>query len=281
MNGNVNIRFYYDQADADTLYAVADRWRDDNAAGTSFVSGLRWFAMNSGTFDPGTADLTDEGIANSTEWFPTTGTEDGFAYAKFSTSTLTGGGLAFSVGTNSVILPVELLTFNAYVIDGDKVSLTWATASEVNNDYFMIERSGDMQHWSDLKQIDGAGNSNVTLYYDHIDRAPLKGRSFYRLRQVDFDGTADHSEVREVMLEDLNSGQIAVYPNPSSGTVYVQIPFEQASYMFVRNALGQAIRTIPTQGNEVIQIDHLPAGVYFLSFGSATESALKFVITAH
>ncbi len=140
LNGNLNVKFFYDQADADTLVDVAQRWNADYANSTGFVSGLRWFAVDSGTFDPGSADLTDEGIANATQLFPTaTGTEDGFNFAQFSLSSFTGGGLGYSVGTNSVILPVELLTFDAEVVSNDLVKLEWSTASEVNNDFFSIE----------------------------------------------------------------------------------------------------------------------------------------------
>ncbi|MEQ9187248.1 MAG: T9SS type A sorting domain-containing protein [Cryomorphaceae bacterium] len=282
LNGNVNIRFYYDQVDADTLLAVAQRWNATNAGGTSFVSGLRWFSMNSGTFDPGSADLTDEGIANSTEWFPTsTGTEDGYNFAQFSSSSLTGGGLAYSVGTNSVILPVELLNFNAYVISEDEVRLSWATASEIDNDYFMVERSSDLDHWVDIQRVEGAGNSSMVLFYDQLDTNPLNGRSFYRLRQVDYNGTIDHSESREVVINDMldADGAFLLYPNPSSGSVFIQINSDAALQLSIRNTLGQEVRSLNAPGNGVIEVKGLASGVYFISAGSEHSINLKFVIT--
>ncbi len=84
LNGNVNIRFYFDPDDSDTLQAVAERWNDQNAGSTSFVSGRRWFMMNSGTFDHSTGDLTATGITNSQELFPASqSTEDGIDYVQF------------------------------------------------------------------------------------------------------------------------------------------------------------------------------------------------------
>lgn len=281
LNGNVNIRFYYDQADADTMLAVAQRWNATNAGGTNFVSGLRWFAMNSGTFDPGTTDLTDEGIANSTEWFPTaTGTEDGFNFAQFSASSFTGGGLAYSVGTNSVILPVELLDFDAHAISQNEVNVTWSTASEINNDHFMVERSSDMSHWDDIRKVAGAGNSAITLYYEYLDQAPLMGRSFYRLRQVDYNGTTSHSEAREVLINDVRviDGLFEVYPNPSFGSVFIRVNSAGVQMLKVRNAIGQEVRSLQSSGNEIVEVSGLAPGVYFLTARGSEPISLKFVI---
>jgi hypothetical protein len=97
--------------------------------------------MNTGTFDPASGDLTTLGIAASQQLFPaTTDTEDGVTYVQFNgIDTLTGGTQAYSIGINSVILPVELIDFDAQLYNG-VVECAWITATEINSDYFEVER---------------------------------------------------------------------------------------------------------------------------------------------
>lgn len=89
-------------------------------------------------------------------------------------------------------LPVELLSFNAEK-KGSEAYLTWSTASEINNNFFEVERSIDALNYSSVLVRQGAGNSNQILNYDGYDYYPLQGISYYRLKQVDFDGTSDYS----------------------------------------------------------------------------------------
>jgi hypothetical protein len=93
-----------------------------------------------------------------------------------------------------VSLPVELLYFTADKNDG-LVKLNWVTASEINNDYFVVERSQDGISFYAIAAVDGAGNSNSFNYYSAIDYYPLEGVSYYRLQQFDFDGASSYSEI--------------------------------------------------------------------------------------
>src|SRR5690554_3697278 len=87
-------------------------------------------------------------------------------------------------------LPIELITFDAYKKDRE-VELIWKTASELNNDYFTIERSADGFVWENLQTIQGAGNSTQVLDYAWTDLSPYAGISYYRLKQTDYDGTTE------------------------------------------------------------------------------------------
>lgn len=241
LNGPINVCLFYEQVDEDTLVATAQDWNQANAGGTSFVSGLRWFRVNSGTFDPNSADLQPAGVQNATQLFPTnTGSEEGFRFAEFSTSTLTGGGLGFTVGENSVILPVELISFDAVPVHNEQVLTHWETASEVNNDYFLVERSADLNEWSVMHKEKGAGTSNTYRYYEWLDARPLFGHSYYRLRQIDFDGSTSISDLRDVYLAagaaDVRS--LFVYPNPYTGAVFIQVDADVDVTLQVRNSLG-------------------------------------------
>jgi len=99
---------------------------------------------------------------------------------------------SFMSGT--IALPIKLSHFNARLTEG-RVELDWATASEINNDFFTIERSEDGKNFNPVTTVQGAGNSTVMNYYESIDREPLGGVSFYRLKQTDFDGKYTYSQV--------------------------------------------------------------------------------------
>jgi hypothetical protein len=94
----------------------------------------------------------------------------------------------------SIQLPVELIGFSASQND-DLVKLTWTTATETNNEKFEIERSKDIQEWEKIGSIDGAGFSNIYLLYSFHDLYPIKGPSYYRLKQIDYDGGYEYSDI--------------------------------------------------------------------------------------
>src|SRR5690606_7492371 len=86
-------------------------------------------------------------------------------------------------------LPITLTTFTARQLEATKVTLDWTTASEENNDYFAIEYSADGRHFDELGMVRGAGSTTTSQHYSFIHHHPVAGSNYYRLRQVDFDGT--------------------------------------------------------------------------------------------
>ncbi len=116
-------------------------------------------------------------------------------------------------------LPISLLEFNGKFNNGI-VDLYWNTASEINNDYFTIERSKNGYDFSKISNVKGAGNSNTTLNYTAIDNSPFKGVSYYRLKQTDFDGGYSYSKT--ITITNTNQS-ITIHPNPTKdGLVFVQ-----------------------------------------------------------
>ena len=98
-------------------------------------------------------------------------------------------------GTN-IFLPIELLSFNAATCVYDKeVCLDWTTATEINNDYFTVERSADAVNYTEAVSLNGAGTSNQTHYYTAIDNKPFNGINYYRLKQTDFDKNSKYSPI--------------------------------------------------------------------------------------
>jgi hypothetical protein len=101
------------------------------------------------------------------------------------------------------------------------VHLTWATATEVNNDHFVIERSQDGMLFESIGSIPGNGNSNTILGYSFIDANPLAGKSYYRLAQYDYNGKSEVSEVKSVDF--LTQNAVTVSPNPFEGTTRLSV----------------------------------------------------------
>jgi hypothetical protein len=108
---------------------------------------------------------------------------------------------------NSNVLPITLLSFQAEAKE-QQVMTNWITATEINNDFFTIERSKDGSFWDKVGDVDGAGDSHTELSYSFIDQRPYTGVSYYRLRQTDFDGTSTLSEPQAV--EVLSNGDFAL-----------------------------------------------------------------------
>lgn len=99
-------------------------------------------------------------------------------------------------GGGATPLPVELMYFRAESLN--EIKLTWATSSEINNDYFSIERSEDGSHFYEIGQISGNGNTNEVVEYEFTDRFVFAPVAYYRLRQVDYDGRYEYFDVQRV-----------------------------------------------------------------------------------
>ena len=162
-------------------------------------------------------------------------------------------------------LPVSLLSFDA-IRDGENVKITWATATEINNDYFTVEKSRDAINFERVEIVGGAGNSNQILHYSCNDNNPLPGISYYRLKQTDFDGKFSYSKIVAVVFGDSYSTN--VYPNPFSASLYIELdeaPLPNNNTVFkIYNLLGTQIMNMPLKNQSAtIEVDDIPAGAYY------------------
>jgi hypothetical protein len=98
------------------------------------------------------------------------------------------------------VLPITLVSFTAKEVSKG-CQLNWVTASEINNEYFLVEKSVDGKNFSEAGKVSGAGNSTSTLYYSLLDEYPYSGVSYYRLKQVDYDGTFAYSDVVAISMD--------------------------------------------------------------------------------
>lgn len=195
--------------------------------------------------------------------------------------TFTGG----PYNSSSYPLPVELSTFVASVI-GNKVSLRWSTASELNNYGFEIQRSiknsassGD-ENWKTIGFVKGSGNSTILSNYSFVDQNPSIGKNFYRLKQIDFTGDFEYSNVIEVEFNNLNLSDFTLnqnYPNPFNPSTKITYysPVSEYQTLKVYDFLGREIVTLVDEFRD--------AGYYEESFdisklkdGSSISSGIYF-----
>jgi hypothetical protein len=167
----------------------------------------------------------------------------------------------------SVILPVSLISFTARV-SGSTVILDWITASEANNAHFVIERSTDQKNWKKVGSIMGKGNSKEKNDYILIDEEPYRGRSFYRLIQVDADGKKQVSSVTMVYLTDIHD-QWPVYPNPvhAGHNLKIKAGNEGISNILITDVTGRTIyEDKQSYRNEVVEIpfNNQTDGIYYV-----------------
>lgn len=128
----------------------------------------------------------------------------------------------FAMGTDSgdpsSSLPVELIYFEGSANNDTQVILGWATASELNNDYFEIQKSMDGVNFSTIGKENGHGTVDEEMRYSFVDRSSNMGQSYYRLKQVDFDGAFEYSEIIRIDML-INHVDWVTYPNPTNGPV--------------------------------------------------------------
>ncbi len=171
-----------------------------------------------------------------------------------------GGFSPFSIGNDpSSPLPVELLNFNA-LMSNRIVNLTWQTASEQNNDFFTVERSADGFDFEPILYKDGAGNSNTLLSYSDKDLQPLEGVSYYRLKQTDFDGAYEYSDIR--VVSSATDAQILIYPNPSRGIILISASAPITNIKLIA-ADGRILEEHPSLNELKLE---LTSGIYHLQY---------------
>ena len=166
-------------------------------------------------------------------------------------------------GAEVSVLPVELLHFDGEAV-GSNSLLTWSTANELNNDYFVLERSREGRDFVDLGQVQGGGNSSDIQQYRFVDENPFVGSNYYRLRQVDLDGTLSYSQIVQVRFDGHSEGG-KIYPNPFASDIHLHYPSieESAGLLQLFNPLGQQVYQHELfQSHSKLNLGGLSEGVY-------------------
>ena len=175
-------------------------------------------------------------------------------------------------------LPIELLSFNS-ILNRNVVDLTWQTASEINNDYFTVERSKDGANWEDINKINGAGNSSQVVSYNTKDYYPYFGVSYYRLKQTDFDGNYSYSNMEVVNFNKLENSTVLIYPNPANNQITIEGNAVEIAQFRIFNIMGQDVSKLikgikNNYTNINIDLTNLSSGIYTIKTQTASNKVL-------
>ncbi len=171
-------------------------------------------------------------------------------------------------------LPVELLNFRGEHVMGF-VELDWTTLFEINNYRFIIQRSTNMVHWENIGEVVGAGNSGTPLHYSFADYNAPTGLVYYRLKQLDFDGTSALSEV--VVIKDGSDADVTVFPNPFDDVITIQGLYTDAISIQISDVLGRIMysKRVESIDNSVEINPDLASGTYIIEIQTGTQVLLQ------
>ncbi len=187
-----------------------------------------------------------------------------------------GGAGGLSVGSNksmtpcayntalqnhcAALLPIELMDFSSQS-NNEVIILNWMTATETNNDEFIIEKSHNGRDWEAIGWIEGNGTTQEEHAYRLVDEAPSTGINYYRLKQIDFNGAYQYSHVISEFIFADHAGNVSIFPNPASHTLYIQHTLTEKLSITIFDALGrQLIQTMDYANG--IDLSTVGKGIY-------------------
>ncbi|MEK9620359.1 MAG: T9SS type A sorting domain-containing protein, partial [Flavobacteriales bacterium] len=270
--------YYYDITRSNSVNAVLYiEWTDEDQYGTggnvlnADVTGITFGYYNGSDWDVITSSPTGS-ISNGNV------TSNAFNFAG---QYVTLGSLD---GENN--LPIDLVSFEGECVD-NQTNLEFVVASQVNNEYFTIERSKNLLSWEKLGDIVGGGTNNEEITYNFKDISPNSGDNYYRLSQTDIDGTTESFSPIAVTCES-KVENYHIYPNPTTNRIAVE--FELEFYqgddieLVIRDFKGSIVKSNSidlNRGYNYFEVDlsDIPNGIYMISYsGTKNHIPLKRVI---
>ena len=176
-------------------------------------------------------------------------------------------------------LPISLTSFDIAKTQNNHVLLKWSTASEVNNDYFEIQNSSDGQQWQFVSKVDRKRNAATTQNYSFFDQKPMSGTSFYRIKQVDFDGIMSYTPVKSISFDELHTNKsLRIFPNPVTHQLNILGEYPEDVQIQIFNTLGLTMEGffLRKEGSDInVNVSNLPAGLYLLFINNEKLRFLK------
>lgn len=240
----------------------------NSVSGTASVL-LFWDIRSNGVTDPGDLVIArwegSKWVSEGNSVFVEFTATSGFLVSAMPLNNFSPFTLASITPVPANPLPIELLYFNAKP-ENKAVKLNWATATERNNAFFSVERSADGTKFESIATIAGAGDSYETRFYETADNQPLSGISYYRLRQEDFDGSYQYSNIATVTFKQEARQNFSFYPNPVTNTLSFQIPEDwQHPTISLMTPTGAQVSTFNLESKSSSwDVSQLQNGLYLL-----------------
>ena len=181
------------------------------------------------------------------------------------------------INVNCMSLPVGLVSFDAKPVENSRVELSWVTESEEDNDRFEVDRSLDGENWEKIYVTSGAGDSQEELHYEAVDPSPYRGISYYRLRQIDTDGT---ERVSDIDVVNLSADGLVIYPNPANEFLVLEGNTAELADFQLLDALGKDVKAqVPVSkiydAKLELDLSNLAKGTYMIKTTTATYLIVK------
>ena len=172
-------------------------------------------------------------------------------------------------------LPVELVEFTTQLVNETFVELKWSTASELNNYGFEIQHAIDGEHWQTISFVKGHGTSLELNSYSYTHTYPNKGENYYRLKQIDFDGSIDFSDIKTEILKE--TGAVNLVPNPTKGNLQIFGVAGKAVKIEVYDRIGKRVKTL-ILSDQYLDISNLSTGLYIVRILADNQIFTKRII---
>ena len=244
--------------------------------------------------DPGIQDISDLVIAKTSD--PCNGVYAGGGFSFIPQATgifnssadiyldieVSGFSNFHVINSNSgITVPIQLGNLSAE-LNKEGIKLKWNTFSEINNQGFEIQRLNQFEEWESLDFMNGHGTSTEEINYQYLDRNPLSGINYYRLKQIDYNGAFSYSKVFSEYFETQNS-RINLYPNPVSEILTVENNRDEEGSFQIITIEGKVLKTIniAAQSSYELSVGNIPNGTYFLrgtSDTTGTTMVKRFVV---
>ena len=296
---DVNVRYYYTSTDFSDLNTALSNDGRSTISNQTDLSFLKINDLTSSGYDPNPVNgqlgipkaetynadgawmYGNGATAATNRW--ALGSYNSSYYAEFVVAHFSGGGGGAAGNSNDGSLPVELINFVGYAY-GDVNILEWKTASELNADYFIIERKNtDDETIESIGNIKAYGNSNTINKYSLTDSRPID-EAYYRLINIDYDGA---KKVGNWILVKRNTDKLKllnIYPNPTTNNLNLEIsnPYNSNIIIEIRDVVGRVIKTFDykaVQGLNKMELKlyELQAGTYYLSIDNNTERIVHII----
>lgn len=243
-------------------------------APASWVAGSEYTVLVLNVGVPSGKSLSDYNFEIANDAFAVSASNNMVFYAELNGKSTENSGFA-QTGTiftgSSSSLPVEVTNFTVTRANEHDVMVNWVTKVEVNNDYFEIEKALGNGDFKTITKVDGAGTTTATTNYAYLDQSGMANKNYFRLKQVDFDGSFTYSQVVEIDIDLVANDKFVLYPNPATDHAFLKATGQlDGDYKFtISDLTGKTVMkgVIPqnTPNREFrIGLDDFASGTYYI-----------------
>lgn len=194
------------------------------------------------------------------------------------TLTMTALSTEFILGNSAVVLPIDLISFKATAITEELVEINWTTATEINTEYFSLQRSFDGTQWTEITRVQAAGNSTSEKSYKVQDQVFSAKIVYYKIIEVDRNGISTELSIDWVRFDE-QKNEIRIYPNPATDYIFIQSNRKDEARVEIYHLDGRIIKSKQLTGSDRINVSELTSGIYNLVlYTQEQQESFKLIV---